>query len=146
MPPDLRLRLRIVLRILCVQVVCWAMTGPATAARPANLLSGFARTQLVIETSRNNCRLLEIFLADTDRQHSQGLMFIERLGEFEGMLFRYHQPARLTMWMKNTYIALDMLFVRADGTIVGIEEYTKPLSTRPISSPEPVTSVLELNA
>ncbi len=122
----------------------WSATGPA--AEPTALLEGFARARLIIETTEPRCLLLDIYLADSREQHSQGLMFIEQLDEFEGMLFRYPRPARLTMWMKNTYIPLDMVFVDASGTIAGIVEHTTPLSTKTIYSPESVTGVLEVNA
>jgi uncharacterized membrane protein (UPF0127 family) len=62
------------------------------------------------------------------------------------MLFDFQRMAPVSMWMQNTYIPLDMLFIRADGTIARIEEHTEPLSTRTIPSGEPVLGVLELNA
>jgi uncharacterized membrane protein (UPF0127 family) len=62
------------------------------------------------------------------------------------MLFVYPQPARISMWMKNTLISLDMLFIDADGKIVNIAARTTPLSTRSIAASAPVTRVLELNA
>lgn len=73
-------------------------------------------------------------------------MYIEQMDEWEGMLFTYPQPVAMTMWMKNTYISLDMLFIRQDGTISSIAKNTTPLSTSRISSAEPVPMVLELNA
>jgi len=118
----------------------------AHGARPAGLLSNFDQAQSVIETSRSICLLLDIYLADTPEQHAQGLMFVEHMDNFEGMLFRYHQPARITMWMKNTYLPLDMLFIRADGSIAGIVKATTPLSTKRIPSPEAVPTVREMNA
>ena len=72
-------------------------------------------------------------------------MFIEQMDDTEGMLFTYPQPAGMTMWMKNTYVTLDMLFILPDGTISSIAKKTTPLSTKRISSTEPVTMVLELN-
>ena len=73
-------------------------------------------------------------------------MFVERLEDDEGMLFRYSGPANITMWMKNTYISLDMLFIRGDGTIVNIAARPEPMSTRRIHSQGPVAGVLEVNA
>ena len=72
-------------------------------------------------------------------------MFIDQMDELEGMLFRYDRVATINMWMKNTHIPLDMAFIRGDGTIAGIERRTQPMSTKRISSPEPVPFVLELN-
>jgi uncharacterized membrane protein (UPF0127 family) len=61
------------------------------------------------------------------------------------MLFDFKRVEPVAMWMQNTYIPLDMLFIRADGTIARIAENTEPLSTRTIPSGEPVLAVLELN-
>ena len=91
------------------------------------------------------CLLLNIYLAENSAQRAQGLMFIEQMDEMEGMLFTYPQPVGMTMWMKNTYIPLDMLFIRQDGSISNIAKNTTPLSTSRISSSEPVSMVLELN-
>lgn len=116
------------------------------AAQPARYLTGFAKTTAIVETSALRCIALTLFLADSDSQRSQGLMRIERLEEFEGMLFFFSPPARVSMWMKNTYIPLDMFFIRGDGSIAAIVERTTPMSTARIASPVPVSMVLELNA
>jgi uncharacterized membrane protein (UPF0127 family) len=62
------------------------------------------------------------------------------------MLFDFAQLAPVSMWMKNTYVSLDMLFIRPDGTIARVAENTEPLSTRTIDSGEPVLAVLEVLA
>jgi hypothetical protein len=66
--------------------------------------------------------------------------------EFTGMLFVYRDANIHSMWMKNTFIPLDMLFIRADGTVSSIETDTVPQSLKSVSSIEPVNFVLELNA
>jgi len=116
------------------------------AAEPARYLTGFATATAIIETSALRCIALAVFVADSDAQRAQGLMRIERLGEFEGMLFYFNTPTRVAMWMKNTYIPLDMFFIRDDGSIAAIAERTTPMSTARIASPAPVSMVLELNA
>jgi uncharacterized membrane protein (UPF0127 family) len=121
------------------------VTQFAAGAEPAHYLSAFARTHAIVQTSGITCLVLDIYLADTSAEQRQGLMFIERMDEFEGMLFRYSRAAIIKMWMKNTLIPLDMLFIRGDGEIVGIAQRTQPMSTQQISSPEPVSLVLELN-
>ena len=73
-------------------------------------------------------------------------MHVRNLPETTGMLFLYDFDAHLSMWMKNTYIPLDILFVRADGTVSSIAHDTEPLSLRSIAALEPVRYVLELNA
>jgi uncharacterized membrane protein (UPF0127 family) len=133
--------LHVALLILCML----AIALPARAARPAGYLRGFTQTRAIIETSGRVCLMLEIYLADSPEQHRQGLMFIDQMDEFEGMLFRYDQNAMIHMWMKNTHIPLDMVFIRGDGEIAGIARRTTPMSTQRISSPEPVPFVLELN-
>ncbi len=73
-------------------------------------------------------------------------MFVDELGERQGMLFVYQQSHEIGMWMKNTVLSLDMLFIRQDGTIAHVEKATKPYSLDSIVSGEPVLAVLELNA
>ncbi|CUA85998.1 Uncharacterized conserved membrane protein, UPF0127 family [Chelatococcus sambhunathii] len=82
----------------------------------------------------------------TPEERAIGLMNRRFLPADRGMLFDFGEAAPVSMWMKNTYISLDMLFIRADGTIARIAQRTEPLSTRIVPSGEPVLSVLELNA
>lgn len=85
-----------------------------------------------------------IELATTEQEKALGLMFRTELTDSQGMLFPYAAERGLQMWMHNTYIPLDMLFIRSDGTIVRIEERAEPLSDRVISSGAPVLAVLEI--
>ena len=73
-------------------------------------------------------------------------MFRQRMPEDRGMLFDFGQPRPVAMWMKNTYISLDMLFIRGDGTIAYIAENTVPKSLDAVGVSEPVLAVLELAA
>jgi uncharacterized protein len=101
--------------------------------------------QLTIEpASGGTSHAFNIELATTDQEKAVGLMFRTKLSDSEGMLFPYGNPQVLTMWMHNTYIPLDMVFIRADGVIHRIESSAQPLSDRVISSEAPVTAVLEL--
>ena len=127
-------------------LVCLMLLQPVYSAKPTGLLANFQRAGAVLESSRGVCLLLDIYIARTREQQSQGLMFVEQMDEFEGMLFIYGRPAQLTMWMKNTYIPLDMVFMNKDGEIASIVKNTTPQSTKRISSGRPVTMVLELNA
>lgn len=120
--------------------------GDLRAAEPAYLLDDFGRGSVIIETSGPHCLQVNVYFADTGQQRAQGLMYIRKLGEFEGMLFRYGYSALLTMWMKNTYVSLDLFFIRDDGTIARIAASTTPQSTTRISATEPVAAVLEVNA
>ena len=71
-------------------------------------------------------------------------MFRKSLPEGQGMLFDFHEEQPVGFWMQNTYIPLDMIFIRGDGSILRIAENTEPLSTRIIPSGGPVRAVLEL--
>jgi len=123
-----------------------AVVTTVQAAKPARYLADFTTATAIIETSALSCLAISIYLADSGPQQRQGLMRIERLDEYEGMLFRYREPRVISMWMKNTYISLDMVFIRQDGRVATIARHTTPMSTVSITSSEPVTMVLELNA
>ncbi|VUD70157.1 hypothetical protein MET9862_00720 [Methylobacterium symbioticum] len=87
---------------------------------------------------------VEVMRTDADR--SRGLMYRRSMAADHGMLFDFERTEPVSMWMKNTYLSLDMLFIRADGLIARIAAETEPLSTAIIPSGEPVLAVLELNA
>jgi uncharacterized protein len=114
----------------------WAAAGPAFAAK---------RQPLEIATS-GGTRSFSVELAATGPALDRGLMYRRSLPRGQGMLFDFGSERRITMWMKNTYVALDMIFIGTDGRIRGIAANTKPLSTRLISSGEPARYVLEVNA
>jgi len=118
----------------------------ARAAKPARYLAEFATATAIIETSALSCLAISIYLADRGPQQAQGLMRIERLDEYVGLLFRYRKQTENKKRIKNTYITLDKLFIRQDGRLAAIARHTIPMSTVRITSPEPVTMVLELNA
>jgi hypothetical protein len=88
----------------------------------------------------------DIEVAETPEDQARGLMFRTSVPQMTGMLFPYSPAREITMWMRNTYVSLDMLFVRADGVIHRIEAHTEPLSERVISSGAPATGVLEIAA
>ena len=92
----------------------------------------------------NATHVIDIEIADTPAEKAQGLMFRTRLDDKSGMLFFYEAPQEITMWMRNTYIPLDMVFIRADGTVHRIESRTEPLSEDIIASRGNVTACLEL--
>jgi len=105
----------------------------------------FGKDVLIIEASAHGCHRFDIYVAADNAQKSRGLMFVRDLPATTGMLFIYDlQP--VSMWMKNTFIPLDMLFIRRDGTVSSVAHDTEPQSLRSISSTEPVSFVLELNA
>ena len=88
--------------------------------------------------------VIDVEVTETPAEKAQGLMFRTRLADTSGMLFFYETPQEITMWMRNTYIPLDMVFIRADGIVHRIEARTEPLSENIIASRGDVTACLEL--
>lgn len=99
---------------------------------------------LVVETRSGGKVTFAIEIAESDAEKAKGLMFRTQLSDGEGMLFPYGRDMDVTMWMRNTYIPLDMLFIRSDGVIHRIEARTEPHSERIIASQGPVMAVLEI--
>jgi len=122
---------------LCCLVVAMTILSPVA-------LAAMQRESLKIHRADGEVLVFDVEIARSERQKAQGLMFRRSLARGKGMLFPYQTPAVLTMWMRNTFIPLDMLFIHADGRIHRIEERTEPLSERVISSGAPVNAVLEL--
>ena len=121
-------------------------SAASLAISPEHLLSDFEKTRLILVSASGPCVLLSTFVAATPKHRSQGLMHIEAMDTYEGMLFIYGQPVEIAMWMKNTLISLDMVFIRQDQTIARVAHNTTPQSTESIYSGEAVNMVLELNA
>lgn len=96
--------------------------------------------------TRGGVLTFDVELALTPDQQARGLMYRRSLPTSGGMLFDFGQSRDVSMWMQNTYVPLDMLFIRADGRIHRIAEDTTPLSTATVSSGGPVRFVLELPA
>jgi hypothetical protein len=94
--------------------------------------------------SKTGVHAFTVELADNDAAREKGLMFRKELPEGRGMLFDFHADAPVSFWMENTYIPLDMIFIRGDGSILRIAENTTPLSTKIIPSGGPVRAVLEV--
>ena len=111
------------------------------------LAAGVARPagQQTLEiASKTGVHVFAVEIADTEAERSKGLMFRKEMPEGEGMLFDFHREQEVSFWMRNTYISLDMIFIRGDGRILRIAENTEPLSTRLIPSGGPVRAVLEV--
>ena len=108
-------------------------------------LQKFATDRLSIETADGRSLDFEVELALTAEQRAQGLMFRRDLPDMGGMLFVYDKDWDISMWMKNTVIPLDMLFIKRDGRIVAIAERAVPFSLETISSGQPASGVLEIN-
>ena len=105
----------------------------------------FGNTSLVIKT-RTNLHEFSMEVAETPAQQAIGLMGRQSLAENTGMLFVYARPQLVAMWMKNTYLPLDMLFIGPNGIINRVVKRTTPMSLRRIRSLRPVAAVIEVNA
>ena len=125
-----------------------AATALAQEARLPLDLASFPRTSLEIVRHGGQQAAhrysFQVWVADTPARAEQGLMFVSDLPERMGMIFPLEPPRVETMWMKNTYIELDMLFIGADGHITKIIQRAAPLSLETLSSGVPVAAVLEL--
>lgn len=121
-----------------------AAQQPEAAATPA-----LARAEVSIDTA-NGPRVFHVDVARTPAEQSRGLMFRTDIPRDGGMIFTPYPaagggPQEASFWMKNTPSPLDIIFIRADGTIARIAENTVPFSEAPIPSGEPVATVLEIN-
>lgn len=101
---------------------------------------------LVITNAEGNAINYQVEIARTASQTQRGLMFRDTLPADRGMLFIYKPERPAAMWMKNTILSLDMLFIDSQGVIINIAENTTPFSLASIESGGPVRAVLELNA
>ena len=94
--------------------------------------------------SKTGVHAFAVEIADNDAERAKGLMYRRELPEGQGMLFDFQREQEVSFWMQNTYIPLDMVFIRGDGRILRIAENTEPLSTRLVPSGGPVRAVLEV--
>ena len=117
-----------------ILIVLLVAAGPV---RPAS-------QQTLEIASKTGVHAFSVEFVETDADRAKGLMYRKELPKGRGMLFDFHREQDVAMWMQNTYISLDMLFIRGDGRILRIAENTEPLSTRIISSGGPVRAVLEV--
>jgi uncharacterized membrane protein (UPF0127 family) len=105
-----------------------------------------AEQQTLEIASKAGVHVFSVDLAVTDAERERGLMFRRSLPESYGMLFDFKQDQPVNMWMHNTYVSLDMIFIEADGRIHRIAENTPTLSDKIIPSEGPVRAVLEVAA
>ena len=124
------------------------LMAAANVALPQGLapepLSAFPQSLLAIRTSAGKVVNFKIWEADTPKREEQGMMFIREMDEHTGMLFMFPENKPVSMWMKNTYVSLDLLFLNAQGKIDFIAEKATPRSEAIIGPPTPEFAVLEL--
>jgi uncharacterized membrane protein (UPF0127 family) len=135
--PSQPLRLR---RVLVALAALCALAGVVSSQSVA---ATFEQAEIV---TKSGVKVFEVEIANTDQEREHGLMYRKSVPEGTGMLFDFGQERQVVMWMKNTYVSLDMIFIRANGTIARIAENTTPLSEARIYSGAPVKGVLEVAA
>jgi uncharacterized membrane protein (UPF0127 family) len=126
--------------------VCLALLLSAQSYDMSDLGEAFGSDSLIISADVHACWNFDVFVASNSDQQRRGLMFVREMPEFTGMIFIYRQAGIRSMWMKNTFIPLDMLFVRGDGTVSSVASNTTPHSLESVAAIEPVNFVVELNA
>jgi uncharacterized membrane protein (UPF0127 family) len=115
----------------------------ASEAHTGQTSLSYPRSSLQIHSASGR-QDFNVQIADTSERQELGLMFVMSLLPDQGMLFPVSPPRAMTMWMKNTFIPLDMLFIDAHGHIVCLRERTRPRSLDLISCDRPVSAVLEI--
>ena len=124
-------------RFLPVAALLLALLAPAAQA---------ASVQPLEIVTKSGVHVFSVEMATTEQEKETGLMYRKELADGKGMLFDFTPEQEVSMWMKNTYISLDMIFIRADGRILRIAENTEPMSTKIISSRGLARGVLEVIA
>lgn len=128
-----------------LMVAVWVAAAGAVPSAKAAEEPAFPVSPLTVETARGRFQFM-VEIAETPSTWKQGLQKRRQMPQDAGMLFNYHQPREVSMWMKDTLISLDMVFIDERGVIVNIAENTQPLSHETLSSRGPVLAVLEVNA
>jgi uncharacterized membrane protein (UPF0127 family) len=122
--------------LIVMAAVAWSVAPPARGAEQ----------QTLEIASKTGVHVFAVELAVTDEERQKGLMFRRSLPESYGMLFDFKRDQEVQMWMHNTYVSLDMIFIERDGRIRRIAESTETESDRIIPSGGPVRAVLEVAA
>src|SRR5215204_1508217 len=130
----MRAVLRALLALPALALLLVSSAVDAQQFEPLAIVTASARHAFMVEVARD------------DATRAQGLMYRRSLSPDRGMLFDFKRVEPVSMWMQNTYVSLDMLFIRPDGTIARVAQNTEPLSTRTIPSREPALAVLEVVA
>jgi uncharacterized protein len=129
-------RARLLMSLVAVMGLFGSLCLPAQAAS----------IQPLEIATKSGVQVFSVEMATTEEEKTTGLMYRKELPDGKGMLFDFSPEQQVSMWMKNTYISLDMIFIRADGRILRIAENTEPLSTKIISSGGLAKGVLEVIA
>ena len=139
-----RVRKFLAARALLAAGLLIAASAALPQSAPPEPLSAFPQSLLAIRTGAGKVVNFKIWEADTPKREEQGMMFIREMDEHTGMLFMFPENKPVSMWMKNTYVSLDLLFLNAQGKIDYIAEKATPRSEAIIGPATPEFAVLEL--
>ena len=139
------IRQKTIFQIALAAVLLAVPPAPLRAAEATGQPMLLETESLLVETAQGSFEF-EVEIADEVSEQARGLMFRTELPPRRGMLFDFGEPRIVSMWMKNTPRPLDMVFLARDGTVLSIAERTVPFSEDIVTSGEPVSLVLELNA
>ena len=138
--------MRTAIALLCLSFVACSPQPAVKAGTMPDLDGKFEFATLELINDAGDRLEFDVYLAESFDQQRRGLMFVRTMPETTGMLFIYPDDAIRSIWMKNTYIPLDIVFARSDGRVSSINRDAAPLTLTSRSSNEPVRYVLELNA
>ena len=138
--------MRILIAITCLAIAACSPQSAAQQGTVRELDGAFEFSTLEIVNDAGERLVFDVYLAQDSEQQRRGLMFVRNMPERTGMLFIYETDDIRSMWMKNTYIPLDMIFARSDGSVSSVIHRAEPHTLVSRASVEPVRYVLELNA
>ena len=130
--------------ILCSSFV-FALSTYTADTRTLDDLEDLEKGSVSIKLNSNESIEFSVLIAESNKDRRQGLMHIEFMEENQGMLFVFNPPRRVSMWMRNTPMSLDILFIDRNGKVINMEENTTPYSTKALSSGGTIRWVLEIN-
>ena len=138
--------MRILVAMTCLAIAACSPQPAAKQGTVRELDGAFEFASLEIINDAGEQLVFDVYLAQDSEQQRRGLMFVRSMPERTGMLFIYETDDMRSMWMKNTYIPLDMVFARSDGSVSSVIHRAEPHTLVSRASKEPVRYVLELNA
>lgn len=137
--------MRIAFSIICLVLAACSPQTPTKTGTMPELDSYYDFGTLEVINDAGKQLTFDVYLAENSEQQRRGLMFVRDMPETTGMLFIYEQIDIRSIWMKNTYIPLDIVFARADGSVINIVRDATPQTLNSNRSTEPARYVLELN-
>ena len=138
--------MRILIAMTCLAIAACSPQSAAQQGTVRELDGAFEFSTLEIVNDAGERLVFDVYLAQDAEQQRRGLMFVRNMPERTGMHFIYETDDIRSMWMKNTYIPLDMIFARSDGSVSSVIHRAEPHTLVSRASVEPVRYVLELNA